>query len=135
MKTTHFKNKNIYLFLVLMASFATASCAADYTVDVVYSYGIMTINFSSLDDFAKIDQHIKGFNLPPTPVAYKGTGKSDSAAIADGQSKANKDIKQWLAKFKNEDFAALGLRSDTYFRWVITCVNDGSIVGEYKWNM
>jgi hypothetical protein len=130
------KSKGNFLFLALVIAFATTSCSEEHTTQIFYAHGIYS--WYSADpsglDLAKVENHINSFNLPSSPVIYTGTGKSESAAVADAESKAQKDIALWLAKFKREDFEMLGLHSSTRFAWRVLN-GDDAIAGEFKWNM
>ena len=139
----HFKNGNIskirkskgsFLFLALVIVIATTSCSEEHTMQVAYTHGIYSWSSGNILDLSKVENHIGSFNLPSSPVIYTGNGKSESAAIADAESQAKKDVALWLAKFKREDFEMLNLHSSTRFSWAVLN-GDGTVVGEFKWNM
>ena len=129
-----FKNRFKYLFLTLVIAFALAGCSKEYTVDVIFTYGITTFESDSyLVDLEKVQNYIATFNLPEKPVIYTGKGKSESDAKSDALNKAKKDIELWLANFKDEDIEALNLDPSTRFIW---SVSSGSVVvGEFWWNL
>jgi preprotein translocase subunit SecF len=128
------KRKLLLLLLVLIITTTITCCSKKYIIEAACYHGISSWHSNNtVVDLQKVEEHINSFNLPSSPVYYTGRGKSEADATADAEAQAQKDINQWLAKFKKEDFEALDLHPNTSFRWEAN-VGD-NYLGEFKWNM
>ena len=135
--------KKTFLILALAAATAATSCSKEHTEEVAYGIGITTWYSTSLtEDLLLVENYIASLGIPSNFVVHKGKGKNKSEAVADADAKAKKDADLWVAKFKTEDIAQLGLNPNTHFRWTVSRYSDPTdpdsdliIIGEFRWNM
>ena len=129
--------KKTILLFVLTTAIITTSCSDNTEVSktIIYSLGITTFSTSGSGfgvDLSKIENYLEGLQIPPT-VTFTGFGKSDEEATEHADEQARNATQKYLERIKVEDIEALGLHSNTSFRWAVA--RDYVYIHEFLWNM